>query len=104
MIRGLIVRSDAESDITDAARWYENQEAGLGTEFVDEIRNAISQLTVRPLSYLRIRKSPAVHRILVRRFPYRVFYIVRPDAIVVFAVLHAARHDRRWGWRIKDLM
>jgi len=43
--------------------------------------------------------NPTVRRILTRRFPYRVFFIVRLDAIIVFAVLHAARHDRVWTHR-----
>jgi hypothetical protein len=43
-----------------------------------------------------------VRRALTRRFPYRVFFIVLPDAIVVFAVLHAARHDRIWKQRAEE--
>jgi hypothetical protein len=30
-------RQDAETDVADAAAWYENQSAGLGAEFLDEI-------------------------------------------------------------------
>ena len=45
---------------------------------------------------MRVRRNPEVRRVLTRRFPYRVFFIARTDAIVVFAVLHAARHDRVW--------
>jgi plasmid stabilization system protein ParE len=37
-----------------------------------------------------------VRRVLTRRFPYRIFYVVRPDAIVVFAVLHAAQDEDNW--------
>ena len=28
---------DAETDVADAAAWYENQRKGLGAEFLDEI-------------------------------------------------------------------
>ena len=49
-----------------------------------------------------MRRNPLVRRVLTRRFPYRVFFIVRPDAIVVFAVVHAARHDRVWKHRAED--
>jgi plasmid stabilization system protein ParE len=65
-----------------------------------EIRSAIRRAVERPLSYIRLRKSPEVRRILSHRFPYRIFYIVRADAIVVFAVIHAARHDREWRKRL----
>jgi plasmid stabilization system protein ParE len=96
----LIVRSEAEADITAAALWYEDREAGLGLELTAEIRGAIERAAERPLTYLRFRKDPEIRRILARRFPFRVFFIVRSDAIIVFAVLHAARHDRHWKKRV----
>jgi plasmid stabilization system protein ParE len=98
---GLIVRAEAEADIAEAAKWYEEREKGLGTEFIAEINQAIERIGARPLTYLRLRSNPEVRRILLRRFPYRVFYIVRRDAILVFAVLHTARHERHWRQRAR---
>ena len=46
------------------------------------------------------RKRPEVRRVLARRLPYRIFFIVREDAIVVFAIIHAARHERHWQKRL----
>jgi plasmid stabilization system protein ParE len=69
-------------------------------ELTAEIGSAIRHAVARPLSQICLQKSPEVHRILARRFPYRIFYIVRTDAIVVFAVIHAARHDREWRKRV----
>ena len=100
MSRRLIVRAEAEFDITEAAVWYESREPGLGLQVTAEISAAIQRALQNPLGYLRLRKHPHVRRVLVRGFPYRVFYIVRADAIVVFAVIHAARHDRRWKRRL----
>ena len=100
MSRRLIVRPEAEADITEAALWYEDREEGLGLDLMGEVRTAIGRAVQNPLHYLLLRKRPEVRRVLARRFPYRIFFIVREDAIVVFAVLHAARHDRRWRQRI----
>ncbi|MFA5057945.1 MAG: type II toxin-antitoxin system RelE/ParE family toxin [Opitutaceae bacterium] len=99
MSRRLLVRPEAEADITAAALWYEERVPGLGAEFVGEIRTAIERAQQQPLAQVRLRRQPEVRRILARRFPYRIFYIVRDDALVVFAVLHAARHDRQWQQR-----
>lgn len=96
----LIVRPEAEDDITEAALWYESREVGLGLEVTAEIHAAIDRAVEHPLAYLRLRESPQVRRVLTQRFPYRVFYIVRSDAVVVFAVLHAARHARHWKRRL----
>ena len=100
MTRRLIIRPEAESDIIDAAVWYENRDAGLGLEIADEVHAAIKRALEHPRAHMLLRKRPEVHRILAQRFPYRIFYIVRSDAIIIFAVLHAARHERNWEQRI----
>lgn len=100
MSRRLVVRPEAETDITDAALWYEEREAGLGTELVREIGAAIHRAVGNPNLHLLLRRNPEVRRILSKRFPYRIFFIVRDDAIIVFAVIHAARHDRHWRDRL----
>jgi len=75
MSRRLIVRAEAEADITEAAAWYEGREPGLGFEFTHEIRTVVQRVLEHPTLYLRLRKHREVHRILARRFPYRIFYI-----------------------------
>ena len=45
MSRRLIVRREAEEDITAAALWYEDREAGLGLELTLEIRAGIRRTT-----------------------------------------------------------
>jgi toxin ParE1/3/4 len=100
MSRRLIIRPEAEADITRAAVWYEERVNGLGSEFIVEIHAAIQRALQHPLAQVHLRRQPEVRRVLARRFPYRIFYIVRADAIVVFAVLHAARHERHWQRRI----
>jgi plasmid stabilization system protein ParE len=99
MNRRLIIRPEAEADLTDAAVWYDSRETGLGLELLSEVDSAIARALKNPESFTRVRRNPTIRRVLTRRFPYRVFFIVRPDAIVVFAVLHAARHDRVWKHR-----
>ena len=73
MSRRLIVRAEAEFDITEAVVWYEGREPGLGLQLTAEIR-AIQRALQDPLAFLRLRKHPHVRRVLVGGFPYRVFY------------------------------
>lgn len=96
MKRRLIIRREAELDLTDAAAWYDSREPGLGLELLSEIHFCIRRALKSPQSFLRLRRTPEVRRALTRAFPYRIFFIVRSNAIVVFAILHAARHDRIW--------
>ena len=100
MSRRLIVRPEAEADIIDAALWYDEREAGLGWDLTLSIRAAIDRVLGNPLLYPVLRQRPEVRRVLTHRFPYRIFFIVRADASIVFAVIHAARHDRHWRERL----
>ena len=102
MNRRLIIRPEAEADLTDAAVWYDSRQPGLGLELISEVHSAIARALKNPESFTLVRRSPTIRRVLARRFPYRLFFIVRPDAIVVFAVLHAAQHDRAWKHRAEQ--
>lgn len=92
----VIVRSEAEVDITDAAVWYHNRQSGLGDEFLSAVESAIARTAENPFRFPCLRRKPEVRRVLTDRFPYRVFFIRRDDAVIVFRVLHGARHDREW--------
>lgn len=100
MSRGLLIRKRAEADISAAVARYNKQEAGLGLELLEELRAAIFRTREAPGLSTRVRRHPEVRKILANRFPYRIFYIVRSDSIVVFCVLHASRHDRHWRDRL----
>ena len=44
----VIVRIEAEIDITDAAVWYEGQNTNLGHEFLAEVDAAIARAAENP--------------------------------------------------------
>ena len=100
MRRRLIVSPKAEADIIEAALWYDQREAGLGWDFTSEIGIAIGRAVQNPFHHLQLRKSPDLRSVLAARFPYRIFFIVRAEEIVILAILHAARHDSHWQRRI----
>lgn len=83
----LWVRAEAEEDLAAARDWYQTKRPGLGNEFLDAFSQAIRQLETNPererFYYRNFR------RVLFRRFPYKVFYQVVGQRIIVFRVLHA---------------
>ena len=96
MTSRLIIRDSAEEEITEAALWYQNQSNGLGAEFLAEVNSTIRSVVENPQAFRRFRRRPEVRRALTARFPYRIFFILSPDAIVIFCVLHGARREREW--------
>ncbi len=98
----VIIRDEAEADINDAATWYHEQQPGLGDEFLAEVESALARIAQNPFVVPCLRRKPEVRRVLTHRFPYRIFFIRRDDALVVFRVLHGARHDREWEANVPD--
>ena len=95
----LEIRPDALADIEEAARWYDEQQSGLGAEFAREVIEAIDILLKNPLAYRLRHKRKNVRWKLLDRFPYRIVFRITDDLITVLAVIHSARHDRHWKQR-----
>ena len=90
MTQLLLVRPKGERALVQARDWYEQKRTGLGDEFLDEIAGAMRELAgdaVQARLYYR-----NFRRLLLRRFPYKVFYQVIGERVVVFRVLHS-KHD-----------
>jgi plasmid stabilization system protein ParE len=96
----LIVRPEAEADIREIVRWYEEKQSGLGWQFAQEAGESIGRALDNPRAYRLMRRQPPVRGILTRRFPYRIFYLLREDALVVFAVIHGKRQATNWIKRL----
>ncbi len=98
MIHQLIIRPEAETEIKEAYEWYEEQRCGLGDDFLLNIDAALCSIQREPEMYAPLYKN--LRRILIRRFPYSVFYIIESRKVIVMAVIHAKRHPRIWKNRI----
>jgi plasmid stabilization system protein ParE len=100
--RGVRFTAEAEHELDDAARWYEEQRAGLGLTLVDHVDVAVE----------RLRRSPAIGSLIagcepfsvrrhgIGRFPYHLAYLMDDDDIVVLALAHDKRAPRYWVSRL----
>jgi len=96
----VIFRPAAVEDLVAAAEWYETHAAGLGEDLIDEILSAIRRAQKNPELFRVVHPDGNIRRVLADRFPYRIFFSVLGETLYVHAILHAARHDRRWTDRI----
>ena len=87
------IRPEAEQDMAEAALWHEQQQRGLGQDFLDEALAVFMRLAEMPLGYELVHRS--ARRALLRRFPFAVFYTSEED-VVILGVLHGSRHPRHW--------
>ena len=95
---------EADAEMADAARWYEQNRAGLGLEFLTAVDAAVARIEENP----RIGSRPPgvddedIRRVFVRRFPYHVVYIELPDRLQVLAVAHDRRRPAYWVARLSS--
>lgn len=65
------------------------KKAGLDQQFIDTFEIALNFISEHPTLYqVQVRGLRAV---LLSRFPYRVFYKVYSDHVMIFGVLHTKR-------------
>ena len=96
-MKPIVVNEDAELDLQETVTWYEEQRSGLGADFLKCFKEAMTYVSRYPNLYPVIHAD--IRRILIRRFPYGVFYLNEPDQIVIIGIVHDKRDPRVWKSR-----
>jgi len=99
MTRRFIVRPLAEADLEDAARWYEDERAGLAERFLSDVNRTFARIRERPLQFPAV--SGDVRRALLHTFPFAVYFRVLDEIVIVLAVLHLRRNPKVWRGRTR---
>lgn len=90
----LIVRPEAEIDMTEAYHWYEAKSTNLGKKFITEVDTVFDNILSNPEIYMLAFQN--MRRCLCQRFPYAIYFSIRKENIVVHAVLHQGRKPSMW--------
>ena len=88
----LVFRPIARLELDEAMGWYEKQKAGLGIELKEAVDQMLVRIAESPGRFHSVRGD--VRRALLRRFPYAIYFLPEPHAIVVLAVFHTRRDPR----------
>ena len=97
MSYSLSIRKEAEADIAEAYQYYESCRENLGSDLITCIEESFSRIENNPRQYKTIHKN--VHRALVRKFPYGIYYVLINEQIVILGVLHARKNPKHWQSR-----
>ncbi len=93
----LSIRKEAEADIAEAYRYYEECHTGLGADLMLCIDESITKIRRNPKQFRTIRNK--IRRTFVRRFPHGIYYLLNAKEIVALAVAHARRNPIHWQSR-----
>ena len=89
---------EAETELREAVLYYEEQQGGLGGEFIREVRTALQIIQRAPEMWPA--RARGMRRYLVARFPFLVHYRIESERILVVAIAHGHRKPGYWTDRI----
>ncbi len=99
VLRDIIILPAAEQDVTQAYIWYEEQEPGLGEEFLRCVDACLQLIQRNPAMYPIVHES--YQRAVIRRFPYVIFYEHSSITIIIYAVFHCSQDPKKWRSRLQ---
>jgi plasmid stabilization system protein ParE len=92
MTTALFLHPAANREADGARSWYDDISTDLGNDFAQAVAEALELILCNPRLFADI--GDGIHRALVRRFPYQVFYRFATGQIRVLAV-HHSHSDRQ---------
>jgi plasmid stabilization system protein ParE len=88
---------EAELDLIEAIRWYDERDQELGDDYLRRVYQCIASVERKPLLYPTVHRQ--MRRALVRRFPFQVLYEIESEEIIIYAIYHSARDPETWKQR-----
>lgn len=88
---------EADCEVMEAADWYRNQSAGLEFDFTLCIDEALAKICRSPGMFPKAYRH--LRRVIVKRFPYAIYFHETDTEIIIYAVMHTSRHPKRWKRR-----
>ena len=93
----VILDPEAREEFDQGYDYYEGQRAGLGETFAEAIQLASDQIGEMPQLHRAVFGD--VRRVVVRGFPYCVYYREEASRVRVLSVFHTSRNPATWQSR-----
>jgi plasmid stabilization system protein ParE len=87
----------ARRELNEAAQFYDSENPGLGSAFLDEIERCTRAIIQFPEAGPLIIGT--IRRRMVLRFPYALLYSTKSDRLRVLAVMNLKRRPMYWVGR-----
>ncbi len=97
----VIIERAASFEMVAAAQYYDEEQPGLGSDFLDKVDAAVDEIAATPLRFGFYRGSKTIRSTRLGRFPYRLLFAVGSSRVSIVAVAHLHRHPDYWKHRLK---
>jgi len=98
------IEPEADEELLQAARWYEQRRPGLGLSFLAAIGAAVELIQRHPAGGIPVpgvRDEVPARRLVLRRFPYAVVFLELKAEIRILAFAHHRRRPAYWRDRLR---
>src|SRR5207302_32906 len=90
----IIVDPVAANQIREAHRYYSLRSARAASAFLDAVDGAMDFVIDQPFAAAPLKRD--LRHMVLKRFPYAVYYRVSGNNVLVIALIHGKRHPREW--------
>jgi plasmid stabilization system protein ParE len=101
-VRHVRLEPEAREEFLAAVEWYQERSAAVARRFVDEVDRGLNEIRSNPESWPlapHVPENLQVRRILLRKFPYALVFLLLDDEIRVLAIAHGRRLPGYWRSR-----
>jgi hypothetical protein len=93
------ILDEAKADIREGAKFYERQNTGLGSYFLDTIFSEINSLILYAGVHIKLN---GFYKLLSKTFPYAIYYQIDHSIIKVYAVLDCRANPEQTTEKLKQ--
>lgn len=97
------VHPDAVAEYGGAATYYRREASPrVAAAFLTEVESTIQAVCASPTTW-PILEEPGLRRVLLRRFPYAIYYRWEPERnhVTIYAIMHTSRRPGYWRERVQ---
>jgi toxin ParE1/3/4 len=97
-VKRITIHTKARKELNRAIGYYERQKRGLGLDLLAEVEEAVFKIQKDP-SIGSPYKETEFRYLLVRGFPYVIYYADFPGRLWIVAIAHGRRRAGYWRRR-----
>ena len=86
------IRGQADEEIYEAYKWYEEQVAGLGHRFIHELESVFQKIATNPQHYKTARS--VFRQASLKTLLFVIYFEIVNNAIIVYSVFHTKRKPK----------
>ncbi|HEU5054066.1 MAG TPA: type II toxin-antitoxin system RelE/ParE family toxin [Hanamia sp.] len=97
----IIIKPIVLLDLDEALLWYEAEQPGLAKRFYQSFEIAIERIRKNPNAFFDV--APEVKKILLKKFPYKIFYTISGNKIIILGIAHVKRSNAYIRKRLRQM-